>query len=185
MQVYLDSPMAISATEIFERYPSNSRNRKSSRCSARARTIRTLPGLHFTRETAESIAINQIKGGAVIMAGSGMAPAAVSSITCGTIWRPESGIFVGYAAAGTLARHMIDGARSVRFFGEDIAVKARISTDCRFLGARRQKGLLEWRNAIAGLKTTFLVHGEVATMQTFAKLLPDSRVELPARKPVV
>ena len=73
----------------------------------------------------------------------------------------------------------MDGAKTVRFFDEDIAVKARIYSIAGFSAHADQKGLLAWRNAISDVKTTFLVHGEMATMQTFAKLLTDSHVELP------
>jgi metallo-beta-lactamase family protein len=89
-------------------------------------------------------------------------------------------IFVGYAAAGTPARQIMDGATSVRFFDEVIAVKARVYSIGGFSAHADQRGLLAWRNAIANVRTTFLVHGEMGTMQTFAKLLTDSRVELPA-----
>ena len=69
--MFLDSPMAISATEIFERHP-ECYGPEWRRCSARDATRSGCPGLHFTREAAGSIAINRITGGAVIMAGSGM-----------------------------------------------------------------------------------------------------------------
>jgi metallo-beta-lactamase family protein len=181
MQVYLDSPMAISATEIFAHHP------ECLKADAAA-LFRNgldpfhLPGLNVTREIADSMTINRIKSGAVIMAGSGMATGGrVRHHLKHNLWRPESSVvFVGYAAAGTPARRIMDGAKSVRLFDEDIAVKARIYNIAGFSAHADQNGLLAWRNAIANVKTTFLVHGEMATMQTFAKLLSDSRVELPA-----
>jgi metallo-beta-lactamase family protein len=87
---------------------------------------------------------------------------------------------VGYASPKTPAGQIIAGAKSVRFFGEDIAVKAHIHTIGGFSAHADQKGLLDWRNAIKDVKTTFLVHGEQKVMQTFAKLVTDSRVEMPA-----
>jgi len=74
----------------------------------------------------------------------------------------------------------MDGAKSVRLFDEDIAVKARIYSVAGFSAHADQNGLLAWRNAIANVSTTFLVHGELPTMQTFAKLLGNTHVELPA-----
>ena len=74
----------------------------------------------------------------------------------------------------------MDGAKSVRLFDEDIAVRARICSIAGFSAHADQNGLLAWRNAISGVKTTFLVHGEMPTMQVFAKLLPETRVEMPA-----
>ena len=116
------------------------------------------------------------------MAGSGMATGGrIRHHLKHNLWRPESSVvFVGYAAAGTPARQIMDGAKSVRFFDEDIAVKARIYSIAGFSAHADRKGLLAWRNAISDVKTTFLVHGEMATMQTFAKLLTNSPVELPA-----
>jgi metallo-beta-lactamase family protein len=181
MQVYLDSPMAISATEIFSHHPECLKP-DAAALFRNGQDPFHVPGLHVTRETADSMAINKIKSGAVIMAGAGMATGGrVRHHLKHNLWRPESSvIFVGYAAAGTLARQIMDGAKSVRLFDEDVAVKARVYTIGGFSAHADQKGLLAWRKAIADVKTTFLVHGEMVTMQTFAKLLTDSQIELPA-----
>jgi len=181
VQVYLDSPMAISATEIFSRHIECLKPETAALFQS-GRDPFHLPGLHFTRETADSIAINKIKSGAVIMAGSGMCTGGrIRHHLKHNLWRPESSvIFVGYAAAGTPARQIMDGATSVRFFDEVIAVKARVYSIGGFSAHADQQGLFAWRNAIANVRTTFLVHGEMGTMQAFAKLLTDSRVELPA-----
>ncbi|MGB5764604.1 MAG: MBL fold metallo-hydrolase RNA specificity domain-containing protein [Sedimenticolaceae bacterium] len=89
-----------------------------------------LPGLHVTRETSESMAINQVDGGAVIMAGSGMWPGGwVRHHLEHNLWnKHNSVVFVGYAAQGTLARRIIDGGWWVRIFGEDIPVRADVHT---------------------------------------------------------
>jgi metallo-beta-lactamase family protein len=181
MQVYLDSPMAISATEIFSHHPECLKP-DAAALFRNGQDPFHVPGLHVTRETADSMAINKIKSGAVIMAGAGMATGGrVRHHLKHNLWRPESSvIFVGYAAAGTLARQIMDGAKSVRLFDEDVAVKARVYNIGGFSAHADQKGLLAWRKAIADVKTTFLVHGEMVTMQTFAKLLTDSQIELPA-----
>lgn len=181
MQVYLDSPMAISATDIFSRHPECLKP-EAAALFRDGKDPFHLPGLHFTRQSADSIAINKIRGGAVIMAGAGMATGGrIRHHLKHNLWRPESSVvFVGYAAQGTIARQIVDGAKSVRLFNEDIAVKARITSISGFSAHADQKGLLAWRNAISGVKTTFLVHGEQSVMQTFAKLLPGTRVEMPA-----
>src|SRR5262249_60341892 len=72
MQVFLDLPMAISATEIFARHPESLRA-EAARLFREGRDPLMLPGLHFTREKTESIALNNIRGGGIIMAGAGMA----------------------------------------------------------------------------------------------------------------
>jgi metallo-beta-lactamase family protein len=181
MQVYLDSPMAISATEIFARHP-ECLKAEAAALFQNGQDPFHVPGLHVTRETADSMTINKIKSGAVIMAGSGMATGGrIRHHLKHNLWRPESSVvFVGYAAVGTPARQILDGAKSVRLFDEDVAVKARIYDIAGFSAHADQEGLLAWRNAIANVKTTFLVHGEMPTMQTFAKLITGSQVELPA-----
>ncbi|HTT84974.1 MAG TPA: MBL fold metallo-hydrolase [Rhizomicrobium sp.] len=181
IQVYLDSPMAISATEIFARHPECLKPDAVALFHDGQDPFH-VPGLHFTRETADSIAINKIRSGAVIMAGAGMGTGGrIQHHAKHNLWRPECSIvFVGYAAKGTPARQIMDGAKSVRLFGEDIAVRAHIESIGGFSAHADQQGLLAWRNAIQNVQTTFLVHGEQPVMQAFAKLLPGTRVEMPA-----
>ena len=179
MAVFLDSPMAIAATEIFERHPD---------ClSAELRGLFGegvdpfgFPNLHFTREPAESIAINRISGGAVIMAGSGMCTGGrIGHHLRHNIWRPEAGIvFVGFAAQGTLARRIIEGAPRITLFGEEIAVRAKVHTINGFSAHADQRELVDWRRGIADTSTTFLVHGEETAMAALAPHLP-GRIEMP------
>jgi metallo-beta-lactamase family protein len=181
IQVYLDSPMAISATEIFARHPECLKPEATALFHDGQDPFH-VPGLHFTRDAADSMAINKIKNGAVIMAGAGMGTGGrIQHHAKHNLWRPECSIvFVGYAAKGTPARAIMDGAKSVRLFGEDIAVRAHIESIGGFSAHADQQGLLAWRNAIAGVGTTFLVHGEQPTMEAFAKLLPGAKVETPS-----
>jgi metallo-beta-lactamase family protein len=139
--------------------------------------------LHFTRETSESVAINSIPGGAIIMAGSGMATGGrVRHHLQHNLGREDSSIvFVGYAAVGTLARRIIDGAKQVTIFGEDIPVKARIYTINGFSAHADEAELLAWQKQ-TGAKRTFLVHGEENTMKLFAAQLGDTQVEMPLPK---
>ncbi len=179
MQVYLDSPMAISATEVFARYPECLKPDAASLFKDGSDPFH-VPGLRFTRDTADSIAINKVKAGAIIMAGSGMCTGGrIRHHLKHNLWRPESTIlFVGYAAQGTPARQIIDGAKTVRLLDEDVAVRARISTINGFSAHADRDGLLAWRKAIRGVSTTFLVHGDAEVMPKFAGLL-DGKVEMP------
>jgi len=172
LQVYLDSPMAISATQIFERHRDDFTPQVKELFEG-AKDPFTLPGLHFTREKAESIAINNVKDGAIIMAGSGMATGGrIRHHLAHNISRPESSIvFVGYAAAGTLARRIIDGAKEVRIFGEHVPVRAEIHTINGFSAHADQSELLAWQERIANKRMVVLVHGEHSSMQTFAERL--------------
>lgn len=178
--VFLDSPMAISATQIFERHK-ECFDSETLKISQDGNDPFHLPGLHFTRETAESIAINQIAGGAVIMAGSGMCTGGrVRHHLKHNLWdKKNSIVFVGYAARGTLAQRIIDGAERVRIYGEDISVNASIHTIGGFSAHADQAELLAWHQGTGNPKTTFLVHGEVESMKVFAKHLRDTEVKMP------
>lgn len=180
LQVFLDSPMAISATQIFRRHP-ECYDRETSELFGSGRDPFEFPGLHFTRETAESMSINQITGGAVIMAGSGMCTGGrVRHHLKHNLGNSRSSIvFVGYAARGTLARAIIDGAESVSIFGEEFAVRAKVHTIGGFSAHAGQQELLAWHRATGTPDITFLVHGEHDSMKVFGSLLGDARVEMP------
>jgi metallo-beta-lactamase family protein len=179
MQVFLDSPMAISATEIFARHL-ECLQPEAARLFRSERDPLALPGLHFTRERAESVALNNIRGGAIIMAGSGMATGGrVRHHLKHNISRQEcSVIFVGFAAKGTLARQIIDGQSPVQILGEDFPVRARIHTLNGFSAHADQAGLLKWHEH-TGAARTFLTHGEHEAMQAFASRLAKTQVEMP------
>ena len=180
-QVFLDSPMAISATEIFEHHPECYES-ETAKLFLDGLDPFHLQGLHFTRDMNDSMAINQIVGGAIIMAGSGMCTGGrIQHHLKYNLSRADSSIiFVGYAASATLARHLIDGEKEVRIHGEEIPVLAKIYTINGFSAHADQAELLAWHNQISGVEQTFLVHGEEQTMECFASLLKDTRVELPA-----
>ena len=178
MQVFLDSPMAISATEIFARYPEDLRH-EVAQLFREGRDPLAPPGLHFTRERAESVALNNVRG-AIVMAGAGMATGGrVRHHLLHNIARPEcSVVFVGYAAAGTLARQIIDGQNPVHILGDDVPVRARIHTINGFSAHADQADLLRW-HGYTGAARTFLTHGEEGTMQAFASRLAKTQVQIP------
>jgi metallo-beta-lactamase family protein len=179
-QVFLDSPMAISATEIFRRHP-DCYDAETAALFREGRDPFNLPGLHFTRETAESMALNRITGGAIILAGSGMATGGrVRHHLKHNLWRENSSvIFVGFAARGTLARQIIDGARAVRLFGEEVPVRARLFTINGFSAHADQAELLAWQRRVRAPRT-FLVHGDEEVMRRFGLRLRDTEVVMPA-----
>lgn len=179
--VFLDSPMAISATRIFERHP-ECYDEKTLKLLHDGTDIFRPPGLRFTTETAESMAINRISGGAVIMAGSGMCTGGrVRHHLKHNLWRRDcSIIFVGFAARGTLARRIIDGAKTVRVLGEEINVRARVHTIGGFSAHADQTELLKWHRHTGNPGRTFLVHGEKDTMHEFAGHLKHGKIETPS-----
>lgn len=160
MSVYLDSPMAINATEIFRRHPECLRD--SFRTELSGREPFSFPRLKFARSVADSRAINRVEQGAVILAGSGMCTGGrVRHHLKQLLWRPECGVaFVGYAAAGTLARLIIDGTKEIRLFGERVAVKARTWTINGFSAHAGRSELLAWLDRCGKPRETLLVHGE-------------------------
>ncbi len=182
LNVFLDSPMAISATELFRRHPEAISDRLRAMLESGVDPF-GLQALHVTRDTAESMAINQIWSGAVILAGSGMATGGrVLHHLRHQLWRQESSVvFVGFAASGTLARRIIDGHKTVRIFGEEVHVAAHIYTIGGFSAHADQKGLLDWYQSAGAPQHTFLIHGEEDTRQVFASLLEAQgrTVELP------
>jgi len=180
LQVFLDSPMAISATQIFRRHPEAMKPEIADLFSHGSDPFQ-LPNLHFTRDAADSMAINRIRSGAVIMAGSGMCTGGrvrhhlrhnLSHADC-------SVIFVGYAAEGTLARIIIDGARSVKLFGDEIPVRAKIHTINGFSAHAGRSDLAHWHRRTGTPEITFLVHGERHAMKTLASDLDTRRIEMP------
>lgn len=178
-EVFLDSPMAISATQIFEHHP-ECYNTETRELFRDGKDPFRLPNLKFTRESADSKAINRISRGAIIMAGSGMCTGGrVRHHLRNNLGRPEASvIFVGYAAKHTLARYIIDGAKQVRLFGEEVPVRAKIHTIGGFSAHADQAELLEWHSrTLAG--RTILVHGDEQVMQHFASRLNNTQVEMP------
>jgi metallo-beta-lactamase family protein len=179
LQVYLDSPMAISATQIFRRHRECFDEETWAVISA-GRDPFELPGLHIVRDTAESMTLKQVRG-AVIIAGSGMCTGGrIRHHLRHNLWREEASvIFVGFAAKGTLARQIIDGAAEVRVLQEQVEVNAEIYTIGGFSAHADQQELLNWHARTGNPERTFLVHGEETAMQTLAGHLNDTKVEMP------
>lgn len=179
-QVFLDSPMAISATEVFRHHP-ECLDAAVAQAFREGQDPLHVPGLHLVRETADSIAINRFSGGVIVMAGSGMCTGGrIRHHSRHNLWRKEAEvIFVGFAAKGTLARRIIDGAQCVELFEEEIPVRARVHTINGFSAHADQSDLLAWRSRIGDSKITFLVHGEESVMTQLAARLSGQRVEMP------
>lgn len=174
LHVFLDSPMAISATEIFRHHP-ECYDEQSAALFAAHRDPFTLANLHIVRELEDSIAINQIKGGAVILAGAGMCTGGrIQHHLKHHLWERNSSIvFVGFAAKGTLARQIIDGQSPVRILGDEVAVNAEIHTINGFSAHADHDELIAWHHQLHA-PNTFLVHGEIEVMQKFADDLKQS-----------
>ena len=180
IQVFLDSPMAISATEVFRRHP-ECLEPEVTALFRDGRDPFDLPGLHMVHDKADSVRLNAVTGGAVIIAGSGMATGGrILHHLRHHLWRPASSVaIVGFAAAATVARQIVDGAPMVRIFGEEIPVKARVYTINGFSAHADQAELVAWHRP-SGAARTFLVHGEETAMAPLAALLSGT-VAMPAK----
>ncbi len=167
-QVFLDSPLAISATRIFLQFPEYF-NEEVRQMIKKGENPFIFPYVNFTETVEESKKINDIQNGAIILAGSGMCTGGrIKHHLKHNLWRPESSvIFVGYQTKGTLGRAIIDGAKMVKIYGEEIAVKAKIYTINGFSSHADQKTLLSWLENIKGLKNVFIIHGDKEVMQVF------------------
>jgi len=169
--VYLDSPLAIKATEIFRN------NKKYYDEHARALVAKGLdpfdvPNLKMTLTTRDSIEINEYQGSAIIIAGNGMCTAGrITHHLKHNLWRAgASVVIVGFQGQGTTGRQIVDGAKSVTIFGEKIAVRAKVFTIGGLSAHADQRDLLAWVAPFAkkAKPKVFVVHGEPMACQALA-----------------
>ena len=160
--VYVDSPLAVSATEVFN-------NNKDlfdydvQEAMEKGDNPLEFPGLKFTRTVEESKALNESKEPAIIISASGMCDVGrIKHHLKHNLWNPNSTIlFVGYQAPGTLGRRIVDGDKKVKIFGEEIAVNARVEYIEGYSGHADQEWLLNFvYSFFTKPKQIFLVHGE-------------------------
>jgi metallo-beta-lactamase family protein len=160
--IYIDSPLAISTTEIFKRN-SDCFDQETKDLLSGGQNPLEIPGIRYTQTTEESKAINEDPRSGIIISASGMCDSGrIKHHLKHHLWREESHIvFIGYQAEGTIGRKIVDGAKTVRLFGEEIAVKAHIHTLGGFSAHADQKGLLGWVSHIHNPQLEVIVnHGE-------------------------
>ncbi len=173
LMIFVDSPMANSITEVFERHP-ELYDEEMAELIRQHRSPFDFPGLKMIRTVEESKAINNIAGSIVIIAGSGMCTGGrIKHHLVTNISRRESTIlFVGYQAIGTLGRHIVDGAKQVRILGQHYPVRARIVQIDSFSAHADRDGLFRW---LSGLKKAprhvFVTHGESQAANHFGNFL--------------
>jgi metallo-beta-lactamase family protein len=171
--VFLDSPMAAAITEVF-RHHHELMDAETLDLIRHGNSPFDFPGFTEVKTPDESKAINQIRGTAVIIAGSGMCTGGrIKHHLVANISRPDSVIlFVGYQAAGTLGREIVDGATEVRILGQQHPVKARVVYLHGFSGHADREQLLSWLlNLRKPPKGVFVTHGESSAAEGFAGLL--------------
>jgi metallo-beta-lactamase family protein len=160
-KIFLDSPMAIEASEIYWNYP-NLYDGEALKLRRGVDEMPPLPNLFLTRSAAESRVINRVKNGAIIVAGSGMCTGGrVIHHLKHNLWRSDCQVMiVGYQAPGTLGRRLVDGDETVRIHGEEIRVKAKIHTVGGLSAHGDEEDLSRWYGSFTGAPPVYLVHGE-------------------------
>lgn len=160
-EIFLDSPMATRATEVYNNY-SEELSQKCQDYKKRDGTVFDFEGLTFTPDAEASKAINNVDRRAIIIAGSGMCTGGrILHHFKHRLWnRKNAVIFVGYQVVGTLGRQIVDGARWVKIYREEILVRASIHTVNGFSAHADQSAIVEWAAQIKDLNRIFLIHGE-------------------------
>ena len=184
-KIFLDSPMATKVVEVYDGHESLFDEDAQEVWRGRPHPFR-LPNLNFTAETEESMAINRHKGGAIIIAGSGMCNGGrIRHHLRQNLGRKEAHVmFVGYQAQGTLGRRLVDGAREVKMFGEVIHVKAQLHTVGGLSAHADQPGLVDWYKQIPNRPPVVVVHGEDDAREALAKVMrADLQAEVMLSRP--
>ncbi len=173
LMVFVDSPMAVSVTEVFEHHPELFDEEMTELIRQRKSPF-DFPGLKMVQTIDESKAISRIMGTAIIIAGSGMCTGGrIKHHLVRNISRPDSTIlFVGYQAVGTLGREILEGAKQVRIMGQHYPVRARIAQIQGFSAHADRDELIRWLLALQRPpKHVFVTHGEPEVADSFSSFL--------------
>ncbi|WP_291632966.1 MBL fold metallo-hydrolase [Clostridium sp.] len=173
IKVYIDSPLAIRATKIFESHDEDY-DKEAKEFVMKGEYPFRFDGLKFSISQQDSAALNEIQSKAIIISASGMCDAGrIKHHLKHNLWRKESSIvFVGYQAEGTLGKNIVQGAKTVKIFGEPIAVNAHIYNLEGLSGHADRNGLLSWiESFMEKPKEILLVHGDKEAQESFHLLL--------------
>lgn len=175
MPIYLDSPLAIRATEIFKQNYQYF-DKESQELLAKGVDPLNLPNLKYSLHTQDSMRLNTLDGPAIIISASGMAHAGrIKHHLRHNLWKEGAAVvFVGFQAKGTTGRKIVDGATTIKILGEEVAVKAKIYTINGFSSHAGQSQILEWLEHFENKDMqVFLVHGEEEKQKVLAKLIEE------------
>jgi metallo-beta-lactamase family protein len=184
LDIYVDSPMATSATAITMKHI-ELMDTEARGLMQWMKAGHKVPRIQFTETVQDSMALNHIQGGAIIISASGMCDAGrIKHHLRYNLGRPECTVLItGFQAGGTLGRRLVDGAKIVRIFGQDIPVRADLYTIGGLSAHADQAGLLSWLGHFRKPpRHTFIVHGEENVAFAFADLIRQNwnwRVEVP------
>lgn len=171
-RIFLDSPMAIKATKAYVEHTDLYDEQAAAFWREHGQLL-ALPNLQFSESPQESMAINRIEQGAVVIAGSGMCTGGrILHHLKHNLWRPDAHIIIaGYQGRGTLGRKLVEGRKSVRIHRDRIRVRANIHTIGGLSAHAGQDGLVDWYRAFSNRPPVLLVHGEPDAMKSLRRRL--------------
>lgn len=171
VDVFVDSPMAARMTSLYQQCANEFKSEIAAELAA-GRDPFEPPTLKFTVATEESKKLNDLDGGAIVIAGSGMMTGGrILHHLRNQLYKPQASlVIVGYQAHGTLGRRLVDGAKEIRIYGSEIDVRASVHTINGLSAHADRDDLLHWLEG-TGKARAYLVHGEPPVMQSFATLL--------------
>jgi len=171
-QIFLDSPLAIEATRIFMNN-SDLFNADMQALFQKNKQKSILPNLHISRTTNQSMALNRVHAGAIIIAGSGMCSGGrIKQHLKHNVWRSDCHVIIsGFQARGTLGRKLVDGAKRIALWGESVQVAASIHTIGGLSAHADQAALKNWYNNFNNHPCVVLVHGEPQAQECLSKVL--------------
>ncbi len=175
MNIYVDSPMALAATEITLKHMALL-DKETTDMMQWLKTHDQYIKIHFIQDVEESMQLNNIKQGSVIISASGMCDAGrIKHHLKYNVGRPECTILItGFQAAGTLGRRLVDGIKRVRIYGQEVSVKADIYTIGGLSAHADQAGLINWLGHFEDApEKTFVVHGEPSNATSLANKIRD------------
>lgn len=172
LNIYIDSPLASKATEVFQRH-AGVFDYETRTMIKEGRSPFDSPYIHYTESVEESMRLNSVVGGLVIISASGMADAGrIKHHLKHNLWRKQATVLlVGYQAQGTLGRRLQDGASEVRIHGEEVKVAATIETISGFSAHADQGALLKWLRRFSYIGRVFVTHGEKESCHGFADII--------------
>ncbi|WP_427340063.1 MBL fold metallo-hydrolase RNA specificity domain-containing protein [Caloranaerobacter sp. DY30410] len=174
--IYVDSPMAVSATQVFKDNP-YCFDDETKKLILSGDNPFEFENLYFINDQKESMRLNEYNYPKVIISASGMCTAGrIRHHLKHNLWKKENSvIFVGYQAEGTLGRMLKDGAKKVKILGEEISVLAEIYSIEGFSGHADQKGLMDWLKGFKKFpEKVFVVHGEEQSAKKLAELIKET-----------
>lgn len=171
-QIFLDSPMAIEASEIYLKHTALYDETAAAYYKEHGPLL-NMPNLKFTKSSEESMAVNRMESGAIVIAGSGMCTGGrIRHHLKHNVWRPECHIIIaGYQSPGSTGRKLVDGEPFIKLWGQRHKVAAQVHTVGGLSAHADQQGMMDWYASFKDRPPVMLVHGEKKAQKALAKRL--------------